>query len=385
MALGTCALCGQQKDLRKSHIVPRFVGKWLKSTSATGFLRGVKNPELRLQDLPTLPLLCGDCEQIFLKLETYFATKIFYPFLNEGKKNLEYDDTLIRFIISLSWRTLKTGYHVQIAHTPWIKEHVDEAEEIWRKFLLNDSSEAGPYEHHMFFFDYIERGENLPSKFQWYTLRATDSTLASNDGDTVFSYTHFPWVLFVSTIFPVSLPGWDGTKIEKSGKTALNVKIRDGGFGDFLISRTEIVTSSIKNKLCKNDAILKTLTKNPERLLNSESFNVMLEESRRERRERKKSLPRCIVELVDIIDRSLDHPELNSLQQKAVAYGQNIIANELSHLPHDKEVEIDTRIETIMRAAAITKIGIECPFETEGIMASLSYVFLIQNRNNLSY
>ena len=41
MALGTCALCGQQKDLRKSHIVPRFVGKWLKSTSATGFLRGV--------------------------------------------------------------------------------------------------------------------------------------------------------------------------------------------------------------------------------------------------------------------------------------------------------------------------------------------------------
>ena len=70
MALGTCALCGQQKDLRKSHIVPRFVGKWLKSTSATGFLRGVKNPELRLQDLPTLPLLCGDCEQIFSKLET---------------------------------------------------------------------------------------------------------------------------------------------------------------------------------------------------------------------------------------------------------------------------------------------------------------------------
>src|SRR3989304_9636938 len=121
MIYGTCALCRQQKDLRKSHIIPRFVSKWLKSTSATGFLRGVVKPEMRRQDLPTFPMLCEECEQIFSKLESYFAREIFYPFMDEGKRDIAYDGTLLRFIISLSWRTLKTSYENQVSLTPWIK------------------------------------------------------------------------------------------------------------------------------------------------------------------------------------------------------------------------------------------------------------------------
>jgi len=294
----------------------------------------------------------------------------------EGKKNIIYDDNLIRFIISLSWRTLKTSYKEQVSHTPWIKEHIDKAEKIWRKFLLNKSLDAGPYEHHMFFLDYVEKGKDLPSKFQWYTLRGTDSTLASNESDIVFAYTHFPWVFFVSTIFPLQLPGWIGTKIERNGKTALTFKIGDGRFGDFLISRAKIVSSATqKHNAIKDDKILKSIVKSPERFLTSESFNVMLKESRRERREKLKDLPKGVVGLIDIIDRSLDSPILNSLQQKWLAYAQNLIANELSNLPDDKATEIHSLIETTIRAASITKIGMHCDFETAGLICRFMVCF----------
>jgi len=32
-----CKLCEDNEDLKVSHVLPRFVGKYLKDTSATGF------------------------------------------------------------------------------------------------------------------------------------------------------------------------------------------------------------------------------------------------------------------------------------------------------------------------------------------------------------
>ncbi len=65
-----CSLCGEDKELRASHIIPKFVGKWLKKTSATGYMVSRLEPAKRVQDLPTSPLLCSDCEERFSKAET---------------------------------------------------------------------------------------------------------------------------------------------------------------------------------------------------------------------------------------------------------------------------------------------------------------------------
>ena len=64
MTEGICALCKKYTVLVKSHIIPKFVSKWLKETSATGYLRGVEKPTERKQDLPKLPLFSENCADV---------------------------------------------------------------------------------------------------------------------------------------------------------------------------------------------------------------------------------------------------------------------------------------------------------------------------------
>lgn len=73
-----CALCSQSKQLEASHIIPEFVGKWLKHGSPNGYLREPSNPNVRRQDLPTVRLLCHECEQRFATWERLFAERIFF-------------------------------------------------------------------------------------------------------------------------------------------------------------------------------------------------------------------------------------------------------------------------------------------------------------------
>ena len=78
-----------------------------------------------------------------------------YKFFNDNIQVFKYDENLFRFIISLSWRTLKGSYNAQISYSPWAKEYVDKTEETWRKYLLHESTDPGPYEHRA-------RGEGFP-------------------------------------------------------------------------------------------------------------------------------------------------------------------------------------------------------------------------------
>ena len=80
----TCRLCGTQGPVLESHVLPAFVGRWLKETSATGFLRGYVVPDRRMQDFPTARLLCGACEQRFSPLRRNLRSGSFYPSMMGG-------------------------------------------------------------------------------------------------------------------------------------------------------------------------------------------------------------------------------------------------------------------------------------------------------------
>jgi hypothetical protein len=380
MAKGKCALCKKHSVLKKSHIVPKFVSKWLKKTSATGFMRGVKEPKKRLQDLPRLPLLCSDCEQLFSELESFFASKIFHPILDGQEKEVGYDENLQRFIVSLNWRTLVTTYSDQIKVHPWIEQHVQTAEECWRKYLLKESPNIEPYEHHCFFLDYIESEIGVPEKFQWYTLRGADSTLASNDDQSaVFAFTHFPHFVFVSTIFPFTFPDWRATKINSKGNFSIKKQISDYFFWDFLVSRGKLVASSIDGS--GNEQIVKAIEKEPEKFLKSESFVVMLEESKRKRLKRIEKLPETIKGLIDIIDRSVDNPLLDILQQKWVDYTSHIVADALSQIPLDKAQIIDALLKSTTFLADENHRVTQCEFETQELIVKFM-VTICETKNH---
>lgn len=101
-----CRLCQQDRPLRDSHIIPRFVSKWLLDSTPTRGLRDLKTPNRRRQDVPTLPFLCAGCEQIFSPWEGKFAAGVFLPFHRNEAKACGYNEWGLKFASSVVWRVL---------------------------------------------------------------------------------------------------------------------------------------------------------------------------------------------------------------------------------------------------------------------------------------
>jgi len=367
--LDVCALCRLKKELRASHIIPRFVGKWLKATSATGLLRGVTDPDKRLQDLRKILLLCKDCEERLSKLETYFANKFFFPFLENKKRSFKYDSRLVRFIISLSWRTLLVSYDDFVKDVPSLSAYVDRAEETWRKYLLGFSSDLRPYEHHLFFFDYVTDGENLPKDFQWYTLRTVDATLVGNE-QRVLAYTKFPWMMFVSSIYPTKLEGWEGTKIEGAGEISQPQSIRDKAFESFLIDRPKVLFNKIPRRSSgsADRRILKTLEKKPKTYLKSQSLEVSLAEAKRAREIRKRKLPPCVKELIWIIEEALEDASLAKTERQLRKLELSILADALARISDDEALRLESLIKSTIQKSKKLGEDAKCTFETDEIV-----------------
>jgi hypothetical protein len=92
-----CRLCGQDGELQDSQIVPAFIYKWLKDTSATGFLRFGREPNKRVQDGHKRRWLCIDCERLLNVWETQFATQLFHPINQDGGAKIPYGEWLLNF------------------------------------------------------------------------------------------------------------------------------------------------------------------------------------------------------------------------------------------------------------------------------------------------
>jgi len=137
---GVCKLCKKEANLEISHFIPKFIGKWVKKTSITGFLREKNSVNKRSQDLAKDYWLCGDCEDLFSTWETHFANKVFYPFVDKDQSIASYSNWLPKFCASLSWRTLT---HIRSKNNKedkpedyWVS--LDKAESHLSDYLLMD-------------------------------------------------------------------------------------------------------------------------------------------------------------------------------------------------------------------------------------------------------
>ena len=268
-----CRLCGEEADLQNSHVIPRFVIRWIKNTSATSLLRGAEDPDTRIQDYHE-KMLCEDCEQSFSDYERMFATNIFYPYLNDETAEFEYDEYLKKFIISISWRLIVS----KLTDLNNLKKHhreaLEDAEEIWRDILNDDLSlRSDPYSHHVIFLDDVvadDAPEDIPDKWEFYINRSTDGTPVINAVTAM--YFKFPYILFFSCVQPPTTTELKDTQVEDSGEIGPPQEI-GAKWGTFIRHRAERVTEhDISDS--EQEKITEHMLENPQQALESNSMET---------------------------------------------------------------------------------------------------------------
>lgn len=348
-----CALCRKDKPLQISHIVPSFVGKWLKDSSATGFMRELRAPSERTQDVWKTQLLCRECEQLLSGFETYFAKEIFYPYFEGKNKSLTYDDRFLKFAVSLSWRLLVLNEENFKKNYPQLLKYSSQAEETWRSYLLGCSLDPGPFEHHIFFFDQIAEGQNIPTDFQWYTLRTVDSTVVGNN-EKALVYSKLPSIMIVSAIHPANLEGWNNTKILEKGQIEQPGVINDTLFYKFLMDRYDWIRGQKPDLTDIEPRMLKVMLKNPDRALESKTFELMLAEFKREREKEKAKLHPAVQSLIELVESLPDDQTLPEKLRMYLKYDGHLLADTLVKIDKADELKIAFLMETTIRRAKNT-------------------------------
>lgn len=145
-----CAFCQNAKPLCESHVLPAFVFKWLRGRSGQSFLRRTDNPNKRHQDGIKLQWLCIDCEQLFNRFETPFASKVFHHWV-ASDKIIPYDDFLLKFCTTLSWRVSRYSREHTTAGTFTLQqiELMMRAEDHWRAFIQGEVAHPDQFEQHI--------------------------------------------------------------------------------------------------------------------------------------------------------------------------------------------------------------------------------------------
>ena len=367
---GVCALCEQKNTLRESHIIPKFVGKWLKE-SGTGFLVSAEDGSRRVQDIAKIHLLCDTCEGRFSKFERYFANEIFFPFHQQKVRAFEYDKDLELFIVSLSWRALKITCEDFKSENPHLSSFIDKAEVHWREFLMGRRQSVNPYENHFLFLDYVKPGTGIPSNLDWYTLRAVDSTIvASGRSKRILVYVKFPWMVFVSTVNPTTLNGWHGTKIKEKGKINNAQSIEDGVFGQFLLNRASIAlnTSSGPSIEVSQRRLQRVIETNPQKFLESDTFETIIVERDSLRKQRMKDMPKSVIAIVEeIMVPYIGDPHLSKAVRQTHRWNLRIVADIISNLSKEEAVRLDTEISSAIEKHRILGKNVQTTFKTNSL------------------
>lgn len=273
LGCSNCQLCGSKSKLLRSHLLPKFVFRWIKQTSATGKLRQAINVERRLQDGLKEPSYCANCEKLFSKHETYFSKEVFYPYVAGEKKVFVYDEWMKKFIIGLAFRVLQRDFRGFLGEYPNWSSVLLGVKNSWKDYLLGGKSDIDE-EAHLFLGGEIEEVHGFDySQVEWYFCRGTDATIVHGENE-LFIYVLFPKIIFVVSIYPKVLGGWSGTKIRNEGAITCPQSFNHPGFDKFLQSRLDIIS---KNPLSKRDQdkVMEEITSNWSRVKDSETIKLV--------------------------------------------------------------------------------------------------------------
>lgn len=261
-------------------MLPAFVFRWMKESSATGFLRFGREPNRRVQDGEKRYWLCRDCETLLCQWETPFATQVFHPLIADGGQRIWYGDWMLKYCVSVSWRVL--SMYVEDGQLDHFGDRqrlsVALALKKWSAFLLGDEPHPGAYEQHFLPLDSVESfsGGDMPANINRYLLRAVDLALATGDGGAIVysKFAKFILVGFIDVPYPKH---WVGTKVHvREGHVGQGHITLPKGFGDFLFARCRRY-AEVKEQISENQQakIAASMQKDLDKVAASKSFKAL--------------------------------------------------------------------------------------------------------------
>jgi hypothetical protein len=218
---GECRLCLKLTELQHSHIIPKFVVKWLKDSSP-GYIRTNNDPNRRIQDGYKEYFLCRDCEQLFSKWEDVFFKRIFSPLHSTPPSiaSISYTPWFLKFAVSIAWRVLLYRINLGI---PYLTDEqlimAEQAKKVWRKFLLGGLQDLGEFTQHLLPLDVVQSNyifNNSPF-INRYILSTIDLDVVSWKPTPTVAYAKLGRLLFFGVIQDEHGNIFKGTKIQNKG------------------------------------------------------------------------------------------------------------------------------------------------------------------------
>ena len=277
-----CRLCRSQPVvLKESHIVPKFIGKYLKNTSATGFLTAVSTAgeTKRAQDLYKTYLLCGDCEQRIEKYETFVFQNIFQPYKTSGLTSVPTDERISQFAVSVSLRALWLLLEIGDPVAEKWKDRLLPLEVEWRNYLLGSPGFIkGKNTHHMIMSSPDLLAVGLP-RFPKLVLSIfrTSAWYIDEQFGSAFIFSNMAGMQTLSMVSPEAFPVSMGTKVYP--EQTFGTMQHGVGWGGYfqtimgLAQRCEDAEKSITSK--HSNMIKRSLAKDPQRALDSEDVQII--------------------------------------------------------------------------------------------------------------
>ena len=290
---GECKLCGIFEELEESHIVPAFVFRHIRETGLIhrGGLRFSDQPNKVVQQGEKRRWLCRACETLFSKDERKFSEAIFKP-ANAGRQpRLVYGPELLRFCVSLSWRTLLRYQEMEndvTKHRPISdlgssdQNRISIAEMQWREYLIGKRSDPGRFIQHicvMSEFDSSNTGMSIG--INKYILRATHQDILSGRFG-VAVYTKIPSIAVFGMIRDDEPEYWDKTEVRQTGGTlpwneAVRLPYRFRTYLSENAAKYHDMSSALSDRQMERSArkVDEGLEKDPERLKQSQMFRAI--------------------------------------------------------------------------------------------------------------
>jgi hypothetical protein len=273
---GTCALCKTDAELEASHVLPRFIFKWIAKTSATGRLRGLGNPNVPVQDGKKMYLLCSFCEDKFSKYETWFANHMFYPAIKGEAKCFEYNDNLSKFALSLFWRAIVVNMDRGVYSETPLKFDLLKCEQNLRSYLVEGNNSV--YGHDMYIFptSYVENAPSALQGLNFYFTRTTDIQIIFNDkDDKMFFYCVLPFFIIIGNVVGLRDDNFLNCKIgeNKGGVIPSEIVLDDEDVTGFMQRQIKQINSfaiSEAQQKSLNNRILSDM----DRFMKSKSFEA---------------------------------------------------------------------------------------------------------------